>query len=288
MIRSMTGFARIELQTPQGQLLWELRSVNHRYLEVQVKLPDGFRALEADARALVAQTVRRGKLDASLALRVTGERPLHATLNPELAREVIGHAQALAAVIGKTAPLDPVDILRWPGVLQEEESRVEALHPLALESLGQAVEALGAAREREGARLAELLESRCAEILVRVAAVRTRLPAVLAAIRDRLHERVRTLVATVDAQRLEQELALIAQKLDVSEELDRLEAHVAEFRDTMQREQAAGRRLDFLLQEFNREANTLASKSADAETTRQAVDLKVLIEQMREQVQNVE
>jgi uncharacterized protein (TIGR00255 family) len=173
-------------------------------------------------------------------------------------------------------------------VLQEEETSVEGLHPLALEALGRAVESLDATRQREGARLAELLESRCAEILVRVAAVRARLPQVLAAIRDRLTERVRNLVATVDADRLEQELVLIAQKLDVSEELDRLETHVAEFRGTMKKEEAAGRRLDFLLQEFNREANTLASKSADAETTRLAVDLKVLIEQMREQVQNVE
>jgi len=288
MIRSMTGFARTETVTSEGQLLWELRSVNHRYLEAQIKLPEALRAIEPDARALIARAVRRGKLDASLMLRSVGERPLHVTLNTELARDLIGHAQTLAAVIGKTAPLDPVDILRWPGVLHEQDASLEALHPAALEALGRAVAELGASREREGARLHELLESRCAEILVRVAAVRARLPAVLAAIRERLTERVKSLVANADPERLEQELVLIAQKLDVSEELDRLEAHVAEFRATMGKEEAAGRRLDFLLQEFNREANTLASKSADAETTRHAVDLKVLIEQMREQVQNVE
>ena len=290
MIRSMTGFARSESQSPQGQLLWELRSVNHRFLESQVKLPEGFRALEPEARQLIAKHVRRGKVDATLTLRTANERAIRATLNPELARELIAHARTIAAEIGKTAPLDPVDILRWPGVLSEEEAAsVEDIHPLALQGLERAVAELSASRDREGARLAELLETRCAEILVRIAAVRTRLPAVLSAIRDKLTERVKSLVATVDNDRLEMELALIAQKLDVSEELDRLSGHVAEFRATMnKKDEAAGRRLDFLLQEFNREANTLGSKSADAETTRQAVDLKVLIEQMREQVQNVE
>jgi uncharacterized protein (TIGR00255 family) len=285
----MTGFARNETQSPQGQLLWELRSVNHRYLEAQIKLPEGFRAIEAEARQAIARAVRRGKLDATLTLRTGGERQLHAALNPEFARELVGHAQSLAAVIGNTAPINPVDILRWPGVLQEQETRLETLHPLALEGLERAVADLTASRDREGGRMHELLETRCAEILTRIAAVRTRLPVVLAAIREKLSERVRTLAPTVDPDRLEQELVLIAQKLDVSEELDRLQGHVAEFRDTMKKkDEAGGRRLDFLLQEFNREANTLGSKSADAETTRQAVDLKVLIEQMREQVQNVE
>ncbi len=289
MIRSMTGFARSETQSPQGVLVWELRSVNHRYLEVQLKLPEGFRAIEPEARQVVAAGVRRGKLDALLTLRASGERQLHATLNPGFARELIAHAQTLAATIGKTAPINAMDVLRWPGVLEEEEIGLEAVYPLALQGLERAIGELAASRAREGARLRDLLEGRCAEILTRIAAVRARLPVVLAAIRERLTERVQNLVTTVDAERLEQELVLVAQKLDVSEELDRLQAHVAEFRDAMgKKDEAAGRRLDFLLQEFNREANTLASKSADADTSRQAVDLKVLIEQMREQVQNVE
>lgn len=289
MIRSMTGFARSETATPQGQLLWELRSVNHRYLEATLKLPDGFRAIESEARALVGRHLRRGKLDGSLSLRVGGERPLHAKLNRELARDVIGHARSLAVAIEDAAPIDPMDVLRWPGVLQEQETSLDALHPVALAALEAALADLAASRAREGARLNELLESRCAEVLARVAAVRARLPAVLAAIREKLAEKVRSLAASVDPERLEQEIVLVAQKIDVAEELDRLEGHVAEFRATMKKkDEAAGRRLDFLLQEFNREANTLASKSADAETTRHAVDLKVLIEQMREQVQNVE
>jgi uncharacterized protein (TIGR00255 family) len=289
MIRSMTGFARSETATPQGQLLWELRSVNHRYLEATIKLPDGFRAIEPDARALVGRHLRRGKLDGSLSLRVGGERALHAKLNPELARDVIGHARSLAVAIEDAAPIDPMDVLRWPGVLQEQETSLDALHPVALAALEAALADLAASRAREGARLHELLESRCAEILARIAAVRARLPVVLVAMREKLAERVKGLVATVDPERLEQEIVLLAQKTDVAEELDRLEGHVAEFRATMtKKDEAAGRRLDFLLQEFNREANTLASKSQDAETTRHAVDLKVLIEQMREQVQNVE
>jgi uncharacterized protein (TIGR00255 family) len=252
-------------------------------------LPEGFRAIEPEARQVIIGGVRRGKLDAALSLRLTGDRKLHATLNPEFARELIAHVHSLTALIGKPAPINPVDLLRWPGVLQEEESGLDSAYPLALQGLQRAINELGASREREGARTRDLLEGRCAEILVHVAAVRVRLPQVLTGIREKLSERIRSLAVTVDPGRLEQEIVLLAQKLDVSEELDRLDGHVAEFRAAMSAKgDAAGRRMDFLLQEFNREANTLASKSADAGTTRHAVDLKVLIEQMREQVQNVE
>ncbi|GIK35803.1 MAG: hypothetical protein AMXMBFR45_00970 [Gammaproteobacteria bacterium] len=289
MINSMTGFARGEIDSPLGPLLWEIRSVNHRYLETQFKLPEGFRALEAEARQVIARSLRRGKLDASLTLRTSGREQLQTRLNLPRAREIIAHAATVASRITGPAPIDPVDILRWPGVIEEQETTADSAFPLALSSLETTVAALAASRAREGARIHELLEGRCADILVHVSAVRARLPLVLQAIREKLAERVRNLAASIDPERLEQELVLIAQKLDVSEELDRLEGHVAEFRATMKKpDEAAGRRLDFLLQEFNREANTLASKSADAETTRHAVDLKVLIEQMREQVQNVE
>jgi len=289
MIHSMTGFARSETDSPLGLMLWELRSVNHRFLEAQLKLPEGFRAIEADARQAIARGLRRGKVDATLAVRSATDGRTPARLNLALAREIIGHAATLGGAIGNPAALDPVDILRWPGVLEEPQPEVESALPLALAGLERAVAELAASRAREGLRIHELLEGRCAEILIRVAAVRARLPLVLQAIREKLAERVRSLATGIDPERLEQELVLIAQKLDVSEELDRLEGHVAEFRATMKKPgEPAGRRLDFLLQEFNREANTLASKSADAETTRHAVDLKVLIEQMREQVQNVE
>jgi uncharacterized protein (TIGR00255 family) len=288
MIRSMTGFARVEAGTPGGRLLWELRTVNHRYLEIQLRLPEGFRSIEADVRQRIAQGVRRGKVDAALGFRPAASGPANATLNRDRAAQVVAFAEQVAGMIAEPGPISPAEILRWPGVLEESEQLVETLFPAALETLQEAMNALTAARGREGARIHEMLAGRCQEIIERVDRLRIRLPEVLAAINTRLTERMKAFVTDAEPGRLEQELALIAQKLDVSEELDRLQAHCAEFRDTLAAPEPAGRRLDFLLQEFNREANTLGSKSADAQTTRETVDLKVLIEQMREQVQNVE
>jgi uncharacterized protein (TIGR00255 family) len=288
MIRSMTGFARAERATPLGQLVWELRTVNHRYLEVQLKLPEAFRSLEQEARQRVGAAVRRGKTDAVLTFRTAASAGTSARLNMARVSELIAHADRIAGALHHHAPLNPLDLLRWGGVLEEEEAPLETLQPACLEVLAEGLESLGAARAREGARIRDMLEERCRDITTIVGRLRERLPQVHAAVIAKQTERLRTLATGADAGRLEQELALIAQKLDVSEELDRLLAHCAEFRDTMHKPEPAGRRLDFLLQEFNREANTLASKSADAETSRNAVDLKVLIEQMREQVQNVE
>jgi uncharacterized protein (TIGR00255 family) len=288
MIRSMTGFARTEAGTPAGRLLWEIRSVNHRYLEVQVKLPEGFRSIEADIRQRISQAVRRGKVDAALGFRPAAAGPANATLNADRAAQVVTFAEKVAGMIAHPGPIAPAEILRWPGVLEESEQVTETLFPPALVALEEAMTALTAARGREGARIHEMLASRCQETVGRVERLRARLPQVLADIHARLIERLKAVVIGAEPGRLEQELALIAQKLDVSEELDRLQSHCTEFRDTLSAPEPAGRRLDFLLQEFNREANTLGSKSADAQTTREVVDLKVLIEQMREQVQNVE
>lgn len=289
MIYSMTGFARSEIDSPLGALSWELRTVNHRYLDTQFRLPEGFRAIETEARRIISNKLHRGKLDATLALQKTAAEHSELRLDTARAEQLLRHATTITQLGSSSTPVDPVAILRWPGVIEEQDKAADEAFPLALSCLETAVDALAAARQREGARLEELLETRCADVLLHVGAVRERLPKVLQAIRDKLAERVRDLAGNVDPDRLEQELVLLAQKLDVSEELDRLESHVAEFRDTMATTgKAVGRRLDFLLQEFNREANTLASKSADSETTKHAVDLKVLIEQMREQVQNVE
>ncbi len=284
----MTGFARAETATPQGQLLWEVRSINHRYLEVQLKLPDFARALEADLRQLATSQLGRGRVEASLGLRAGENRAPAGRLNLPLVRQLVGHFGAIAAEIPHPAPINPVDVLRWPGVLEQEEQDPAALLPIVTQTFEALLADLNGARAREGARIGEMLERRLAEIEAHVASVVERLPGVLARIRERLAERVAALAAPVDPERLEQEIVLLAQKLDVSEELDRLTAHLAEFRDNLQSEAPVGRRLDFLVQELNREANTLASKSADAETTRHAVDIKVLIEQIREQVQNVE
>ncbi len=288
MIRSMTGFSRRERSADFGALSWEIRSVNHRYLESFFRMPEDFRALEPDLRRLLAERVSRGKVECSL--RVDWTQQLAA--GPVVDEDVLdGLARALATVTGRLEQLGPsnaLDVLRWPGVVREVERDPEPARALALELFADAVGGLVEAREAEGARIAGMLDQRCRGVLGLVADVRGRLPDVITAQRDRLRERVAQLVADPDQERLDQELALLAQKLDVSEELDRLDSHVEEVERALGSGKPVGRRLDFLMQEFNREANTLASKSADGDVTRAAVDLKVLIEQMREQVQNVE
>jgi len=284
----MTGFARGETATPQGQLLWEVRSINHRYLEVQLKLPDFCRAIETDLRQLATGQLGRGRVEASLSLRAGENRSPAGKLNLPLVRQLVGHFSAIADELRNSASISPLDVLRWPGVLEQEELDPSALLPVVTQTFEAVIIELNAARAREGARIGEMLERRLVEIEAHVAEVVARLPVVLAKIRERLAERVAALSTPVNPDRLEQEIVLLAQKLDVSEELDRLTAHLAEFRDNLKSDAPVGRRLDFLVQELNREANTLASKSADAETTRHAVDIKVLIEQIREQVQNVE
>jgi uncharacterized protein (TIGR00255 family) len=288
MINSMTGFARSEAATPGGVLLWEIRSINHRYLEVQLRLPEALRGLENDARQLALASLGRGRVEATLSLRGTGPRVAPTNLNLPLARQLIAQSRELAREIPDVAPLNALELLRWPGVLETEEQDPGELASVALATFGTALGELAAARAREGARIREMLTARVTEIEALVAAVRKRLPEVLERIRERLRERVAALGAVPAPERLELELVLIAQKTDVAEELDRLLAHLAEFSETLDDDKPVGRRLDFLVQELNREANTLSSKSADAETTRQAVDIKVLVEQLREQVQNVE
>jgi len=284
----MTGFARSETATAQGQLLWEVRSINNRYLEVQLKLPDFCRGLEAELRQVAGKQLGRGRVEASLSLRAADNRAPAQRLNIGLVRQLVGHFATVANELRNSAPISPLDLLRWPGVLEQDEQDPTALFPVVLQTFEAVITDLNDARGREGARIHEMLERRLAEIETHVAGVVGRLPTVLDRIRERLAERIASLAVPADPDRLEQEIVLIAQKLDVSEELDRLTAHLAEFRGNLQAEAPVGRRLDFLVQELNREANTLASKSADAETTRHAVDIKVLIEQAREQVQNVE
>jgi uncharacterized protein (TIGR00255 family) len=284
----MTGFARTETTTPQGQLLWEARSINHRYLEVQLKLPDFCRPLETDLRQLATAQLGRGRVEASLSLRPGEGRVPASRLNLPLVRQLAGHVGAVADELRNPSAVSPLDLLRWPGVLEQEETDPTALFPVVMQTFEAVIADLNGARGREGARIHDMLERRLADIETHVAGVVGRLPTVLAKIRERMAERIAALGVPADPDRLELEIVLLAQKLDVSEELDRLTAHLAEFRDNVNSGAPVGRRLDFLIQELNREANTLGSKSADAETTRHAVDIKVLIEQVREQVQNVE
>jgi uncharacterized protein (TIGR00255 family) len=289
MIRSMTGFARRERQGSWGTLTCELRTVNHRYLEVSLRLPDDLRGLEAEIRQLLSASLRRGKVDAGLYLRSTSGVATSLELNRALVDQLLKSVAEVGSLLGSASgPMSPLDMLRWPGVIREAERDLTPMFGEALELVKETAAELNESRAREGARIRELLQQRCASIVEGVTAVRARLPEVGARIRARVSERVAQLGAQVDPERLEQELVLLAYKMDVEEELDRLGSHVAETLRVLDSTEPAGRRLDFLMQELNREANTLSSKSQDVETTRGAVDLKVLIEQMREQVQNVE
>ena len=289
MIRSMTGFARRERHGTWGTLTCELRAVNHRYLELSMRMPEELRSLENEARQLLAGTLRRGKVDAGLYLRNTAAAPGALELNRPLLEQLVQRAADVATLAGRPdAALNPLDLLRWPGVIREAERDMAPVLVEALELLRETAADLNDARGREGARIHEMLRSRCEALQQSVSLMRARLPELAARIRARVAERVAQLGAQVDSERLEQELVLLAYKMDFEEELDRLGSHVTETMQVLDAREPAGRRLDFLMQELNREANTLSSKSQDVETTRTAVDIKVLIEQMREQVQNVE
>ncbi len=289
MIRSMTGFARAQAQHELGSLVFEVRSVNHRYLEVGLRLPEEFRALESGVRERVAARLARGKVDVGLKYQKAGDATAGFAVNDGLVAALGTAGQTIdAAWPAALAPLTTGDVMRWPGVLTEVARDLAPLHEAALALLDQALDELVAHREREGARLAKMLRERLDGVAGEVRGLRARVADLSGLLMNKMRERVAALDVAADEARLEQEVALLAQKADVAEELDRLDSHVAEGRDALSRDEPVGRRLDFLMQEFNREANTLASKSHDAESTRASVELKVLIEQMREQVQNVE
>ena len=288
MLHSMTGFARETAETAIGTLTWEIRAVNHRYLDVQFKLPEDLRPKEQSFRQQASSSLGRGKVECALYFRRAFDESSEMQVDTTLV-ELIGHRISdLTAKLPNVSAVNPIEILRWPGVIQQAAVDVEPLFAAAGELLGKTLAALGDMRASEGARIADMLESRCAEIGTIATSVRARMPEVLKAARAKQQERIANLDVEADPARLEVELALLATKTDVDEELDRLESHIVEIRDALGTDKPVGRRLDFLMQELNREANTLGSKSADTETTRAAVDLKVLIEQMREQIQNVE
>lgn len=286
MIRSMTAFASGERVTPWGTLGCELRSVNHRFLELGVRLPDELRALEPALRERVAARVARGKLDLALRLRTPeGEGALQ--LNTARLRELSELALDLEARFPRMRT-ELTELLQFPGVLQTQATDPAALQAQALELLDQVLDEFVRSREREGAKLAAVIIERVDGIAAIAAEVRTLMPVIRAGQRSKLEARMADLAPALDSGRLEQELVLWLQKLDVDEELDRLDAHVSEARRVLKLKEAVGRRLDFLLQEFNREANTLGSKSVDARSSAAAVELKVLIDQVREQIQNIE
>ena len=284
----MTGFARQSSESSLGTLTWELRAVNHRYLDVSFKMPDELKAHEPALRQIVGERLKRGKVECAFHFRRAIDKSGDMELDEALISLLSSRVNDVSSVLRNAGRVDPLDILRWPGVVQQPQVDIEPLLEEARTLLEAAVDAMASMRASEGERIGAMLESRCAEIESLATGVRARMPEVRDAMRRRQRERLDKLDVSADPERLEVEIALLLQKIDVDEELDRLDSHLAEIRDAMRRDEAVGRRLDFLMQELNREANTLASKAADSETTKAAVELKVLIEQMREQVQNVE
>jgi len=287
MIRSMTAFAGAETETPSGALSFELRSVNHRYLELNPRLPEELRAIEPLLRERVAAKLSRGKVDVNLRFRPVD--PANADIR--LDEAVLDRLQRSAARLHRSFPslaTDFVRLLEWPGLIHREEPDLDGLRQAAIELLDSALDDLQAARQREGERLEGFLRERLDGLDAIVARVRGWLPEIRDALRTRLRERLAEIEQAAEPGRLEQELVLQLSRMDVDEELDRLDAHIAEARRVLGLSEAVGRRLDFLMQEFNREANTLGSKSVDQRMTQASVEMKVLIEQIREQVQNIE
>ena len=289
MIRSMTAFARRDQLVKSCSLSWEIRTVNHRYLEPTLRLPDGFRSKENDFKELVRKQLSRGKVDATLRYdSEEGEQATAINVDAAMVQVLLDAQKNVQTISQKAVGLSVSQILNWPGVIKAESFDFEVLFNDASELLEESLKDLVESREREGARLVAFIEKRCEQIEEIVVLVTARREVVVKAARERLLQRLDSLDLEFDPTRLEQELAVQAQRLDVSEELDRLSAHAEELRELLKNGDAVGRRLDFLMQELNREANTLGSKSHDAETTKHSMDLKVLIEQMREQIQNIE
>ncbi len=287
---SMTGFARQERQCPWGTLVWEVRSVNHRYLEPHFRTPDSLRELEPKLRDAMRKQLHRGKVEASfhLQLNQTNEDDNGLEINMPLVQQLTQAIEKVELQMANSSSVSPLEVLSWPGVISERQIDKDALLQEALSLFNDALTNLIEHRQREGEELKNLISQRLDGINEQVTLVRSKLPSILQAQRERLIEKLESVKAELDQDRLEQEMVILAQKADVDEELDRLNTHVMEVERTLKQKGSIGRRLDFLMQELNREANTLSSKSIVSETTQAAVELKVLIEQMREQVQNIE
>ena len=293
MIYSMTAFARADQHLNGHSLAWEIKTVNHRYLEINPRLPEALRALENTVRERCRARLARGKVDVTLRYQPDESSP-SLQLNESLVKQLSDVARRVGDIVQHPGQVNPLEIMAYPGVLASENPDLDTLNQAALARVEQALDALLDTRQREGVAMAQVVEQRLDGIDEQVARVKDALPRIKEHLRQRLRTRVEEVVASPDPDRLEQELVLLAQKMDVDEELDRLDTHVQEVRRILasaskgDKASQIGRRLDFLMQELNREANTLASKSVDSDTTNAAVELKVLIEQMREQIQNIE
>ena len=288
MIRSMTAFSRKEFKASWGTLSWELRSVNHRYLEISPRLPDTLRDLENPVRENLRQTLSRGKVECTLKFKSEEGVATQLEINEAFVQQLINAAHQISNITGDAGTLSTTTLLNWPGVVRTPETDQSEVQQAALALLKDTLNDFVTHREREGCALKDIIQDRLDRIDEQVDIVRQHLPDILKAQKEKLQQRLEEICANPDQDRLEQELVYIAQKADVDEEMDRLNAHVTEVKRTLNKGGAVGRRLDFLMQELNREANTLGSKSINTITTQAAVELKVLIEQMREQIQNIE
>lgn len=288
MTASMTAFTRQQTEQEWGSLVWEIRSVNHRYLETSVRLPDTFRGLENRIREAVRKRLSRGKVECQLRYQAAESGKAEISINADLVQQLLQANQDIQAQLGSETSINSMDLLRWPGVIADQQVDLGVIEEQAYSLFTTAIDDLVATRKREGSDLQGFLQQRIDSIREVVADTREKMPQILAAQRQSLLDKLEDLKAELEPTRLEQEVALLAQKADVDEELDRLDSHLGEVERVLGTSGQKGRRLDFLMQELNREANTLSSKSIVAETTRGAVELKVLIEQMREQIQNIE
>lgn len=288
MIQSMTAFSRIQGQGDWGSAVCELRSINHRYLEMMLRLPETLHALEAPMRECIRHHIKRGKIECHLRFQPSDALGVGITINHPLVDQLCHASEIISQKLKSPAPINAMDILHWPGIFQMAEMDLDVIQDQVLVLLDKALQDLVAARGREGEELKQLFLQRLEQMKIEVAKVRQHMPEILSYQRERLIARFSDAKLELDAERLEQEIVLFAQKTDVMEELDRIDAHISEVRRILKHGGVTGRRLDFLMQELHREANTLGAKSTDVDTTRASVELKVLIEQIREQVQNVE
>lgn len=287
MIYSMTAFARNEIKQDWGSVVWEIRSVNQRFLETYFRLPEQFRSLEPMLRERFRKRLHRGKVECSLRFTPSDNAESTLTLNEDLAKQVL-HAADWVQSHGQSTGVNPMDVLRWPGVIAAEETDMDTILSDTMGGFDTALDQFIEAREAEGKTLRSLIEQRLDSIETEVATVKEKMPEIMQWQRERIQTRFEEAKIELDEGRFEQEMIMLAQKVDVAEEIDRLNSHVNETRNILKKGGACGRRLDFMMQEFNREANTLGSKSISTAITQSAVELKVLIEQMREQIQNIE
>lgn len=287
MIASMTAFARKSQEANWGSITWEIRTLNHRYLEIAIRMPEPLRNFEKSVRNQIQQFISRGKIEAILRFQPGQDVPFNIIVNQSLAQQLAHAAQSMDTLF-PNAHIDMTGILTWPGILHTKNSNMGDVDEAMLILLQETMSDLVSMRQREGAKIKEFMQNRLKDIQIYIDVIKKRMPDVLNISRAKIKTRFEKLAVNLDKERLEQEMVWLAQKMDIAEELQHLEAHVIEVRRVLEKENVVGRRLDFLMQELNREANTISSKSIDLQVTQAAIELRVQIEQMREQVQNVE